>query len=88
MSDAKVSRTVEVTYLSVPARLTDFNKQLVNRGTLVEWLADAVGQPVVYPAGTYVAHHYHGRGRKTQHLDQLVTRDRNEAVAWLLARVG
>jgi hypothetical protein len=84
----KVSRTQRTTYLSVPANVTDYNKQLVNRAVLVEWLADAKGQPVEHPAGTFVATHYHGKGHKTQKLDQLVTIDRAAAEAWIDARLA
>jgi len=88
MIEVKASRTQQVTYLGVPAKVTEFNKQLVNRAILVEWLADAKGQPIEHPAGTFVATHYLGKGHKTQKIDQFVTCDHAAAVAWINTQLG
>lgn len=88
MSEVKVSRVQQVTFLSVPATVTKYNKDLTRNGSLTEWLADAVGQPVEHPAGTVVAHLLHGKGYKTRVLDTFVTADRASADAWLRQRLA
>jgi hypothetical protein len=45
----------DTTYLGVPARVgTSQAKQRGKRVQVIHWLADAVGQPTVHPAGTVV----------------------------------
>jgi hypothetical protein len=46
--------TRKVTYLGVPAKVTEIRQAGANgeREIRIEWLGDAIGQPIEHPAGT------------------------------------
>lgn len=89
MAEIKVSKTRKLFYLGVPAKVTDYSVGSGRRVTVLEWLGESVGQPVVHPAGTFEVLDTMGTGSSAQVIRKAVASSHDEADAqareWLTA---